>query len=367
MEESLRICSVTLAGPGTEGIIGDALRSVVDAVDICIVLDTGFGDNHDRIIDAVVEPTGRKYGIYWLQWQDDFAAMRNAALDQAARGNCDWALWLDTDERVQFQPDWREALNTSAAAVTAWHVSGEYNKERFVKLPRQGSYVGPTHECLALKKGRTMVDTRLVTFDELPRDKDSPAWTAKLERDKRALTEYVTTHANPRWLYHLGDTLNLLGDKGEAEAAWLKALRFYSSNEDAEVVNDEWDEIRGWAAFRAAASELAVHCPRNALHIACEGIARCPHSPELFWVAAAGAFDSQQYEKAICFAMHAGVAGSYNGWGRGTNRSGFVYPPAHYEAPLDILSLCYERLGRPDMALTARQEYAAAKAAREGQ
>jgi tetratricopeptide (TPR) repeat protein len=352
----MRIASVTLAGPGTEGIIGDALRSVVDAVDICIVLDTGFGDNHDRIIDAVVEPTGRKYGIYWLQWQDDFAAMRNAALDQAARGNCDWALWLDTDERVQFQPDWREALNTSAAAVTAWHVSGEYNKERFVKLPRQGSYVGPTHECLALKKGRTMVDTRLVTFDELPRDKGSPAWTAKLERDVAALSTYAKTNKDARWAYFLGDSHFLLGDRRKAVQAWTRAVGASGAG-----------EIRSWAAFRGAVAELADKHPDAALWLATAGLRVYPHAPELFWVAGAACFALGDYEAAIAWAMHCVAAGKYRGWGRGSTRSGFIYPPGLWEAPFDLLSVSYDKSGRPDLALTARQEYAAAKAAREGQ
>jgi tetratricopeptide (TPR) repeat protein len=365
----MRVCSVTLAGPGTEGIIGDALRSVVDEVDDCVIAATDAIDSPTShamrdVADGVV---GRKGSFCLAPWVDDFAAMRNTALDKAHRQTgCDWALWLDTDERISFVPDWREALNTSAAVVTAWHVSGEYNKERFIQLPRQGGYVGPTHEYFVPKTGRTMIDTRLVTFDELPRDKDSPAWTAKLARDRRALTEYITTHANPRWLYYLGDTLSLMGEWGEANAAWFKAVRFYATNEDAEVVGDEWDEIRGWAAFRSANVELRANCPRNALAIACEGIARFPHAPELFWIAAGAAFDLGEWEKAICFAMHSAAAGTYKGWGRGATRTGFLYPPAWWEGPFDILSLAYEKSGRHDMALAALQEFASAKRMREG-
>lgn len=351
----MRIASVTLAGPGTEAIIGDALRSVVDEVDACVVIDTH--PTHGNLRDlGWVPATALTVAV---PWKDDFAVMRNRALDAAADTGCDWALWLDTDERIQFQPGWRDALNTPASAVNAWHTSGEYAKERFIRLPRQGRYIGPTHEYWEPKKGRTVAETSRITFDELPRDKDSPAWTAKLRRDKSALQKHLAgtfVENRARWNYYLGDTHALLGDEELARAAWKKATESAGP-----------PEMLGWAAFRWAVSALKALQPMEALFAATNGISLCPHAPELFWAAAAASFDLDEYEKAICFAMHAGVAGRYNGWGRGTNRSAFVYPPAHWEGPLDILSLAYERLGRSDMALTARQEFAKAKLAREAQ
>jgi tetratricopeptide (TPR) repeat protein len=356
----MRICSVTLAGPGTEGIIGDALRSVVDAVDACVVMYTGEPGEAYTTFRAAIDTRSDRV-IHWFAyaWVDDFALMRNEALRHAERVDCDWALWLDTDERITFAPGWREALNTSACAVNAWHVSGEYAKERFIRLPRQGSYIGPTHEYFEPKKGRTIVDTRLVTFDELPRDKDGPAWAAKLRRDRDALKAHLAqtfVENRARWNYYLGDTHALLGETQQAHAAWKTA-----TESDGPV------ETVGWAAFRWAVSELRELQPMRALHAAMTGIELYPHAPELFWAAAAASFDLDEYEKAICFAMHAGVAGSYNGWGRGTNRSAFIYPPAHFEGPLDVMSLAYDKLGRPDMALAVRQEYMKAKEAREAQ
>ncbi len=354
----MKVCSVTLAGPGAEGIIGDALRSVVDAVDVCLIVYTGGEEYPSAILDVADEAVPNTWAFVSVPWADDFATMRNEALrfaNTSISPRCDWAIWLDTDERIQFQPDWREALNTSACAVTAWHVGGEYAKERFLRLPRAGRYIGPTHEYFAPKKGRTVAETHRVTFDELPRDTASPEWTAKLERDKRLLTTYVKDHRDEaRWRYYLGETHWLLGDKREAIDEWNRA-----------VDRTGFDELRAWAGFRAATGWLELGKPVLARGSAVIALMEYPHAPELWWVAAAAAFDEGEYERAICLAMHCAAAGTYKGWGRGTNRSGFIYPPALYEAPFDILSLSYERLGRLDMALTARKEYSAAKAARE--
>ncbi len=75
-----------------EARIGQAIKSALAVVDEIVVADTGSQDNTRLIAEG--------YGarVVDVPWRDDFAAARNAALDEA---RCDWVLVLDADERLQ--------------------------------------------------------------------------------------------------------------------------------------------------------------------------------------------------------------------------------------------------------------------------
>src|SRR5580704_4221456 len=98
------LLSTTLTG-NSEPMIGDALRSVVPFVDLCVVIDTGVTDETLRVAREVAKD---KLVIRTFKWIDDFAAARNFALDVAwevagatASPGDAWAIGVDTDERIQ--------------------------------------------------------------------------------------------------------------------------------------------------------------------------------------------------------------------------------------------------------------------------
>src|SRR6188768_531793 len=95
----MRIVTTTLTG-NSESIIADALRSVVDWVDVCLVIDTGVSDGSLR---RAREIAGSKYAQRTFTWSDDFAAARNFALDAARDLGGTWAVTLDTDERLELE------------------------------------------------------------------------------------------------------------------------------------------------------------------------------------------------------------------------------------------------------------------------
>lgn len=68
-----------------------ALASVRDLADEIVVVDTGSGD----ATPTIAEKAGAK--VNFLMWGDDFAAARNASLDQATQ---EWILVLDADETL---------------------------------------------------------------------------------------------------------------------------------------------------------------------------------------------------------------------------------------------------------------------------
>ena len=72
-----------------EGNLRRSLESIVSAVDELIVVDTGSADATKKI----AADFGAR--ILDFDWQDDFSAARNAALEQA---DGDWIVFLDADE-----------------------------------------------------------------------------------------------------------------------------------------------------------------------------------------------------------------------------------------------------------------------------
>jgi tetratricopeptide (TPR) repeat protein len=346
------IVSTTLTASNAE-LIGEALASVVAHVDRCLVIDTGARDDTLEVARRVV---GEKLLVRELPWRDDFAAARNFALDAAAEAGGQWALTVDTDERLIFEPgfDLRAALAASPARVL--HVraeDGSYAKERILRLPASERWVGPTHEALGGQRAGESAVLEGVRFRELP--KDEAALRRKLQRDVAILRRHVKRHAKePRWHYYLGASHHDLGEF----AAAIDAYR-------ACAALGGWPEEGAWACYRAAECCVQLERWKDAIELCAKGLAVRPATAELAWLAGFAAFKSKRYEDAIAWSNMAMVNGLHEGAGAAFPRVGFRHPPALYEGPYDVLRWTYQALGRPDAAAEALQEFEAAKRARE--
>lgn len=72
-----------------EKVLERCLRSIADAVDEVIIVDTGSVDQTKEIAAKFTEK------IYDFPWDDDFAAARNFAF---SKGTGDYLLWMDADD-----------------------------------------------------------------------------------------------------------------------------------------------------------------------------------------------------------------------------------------------------------------------------
>ncbi|MDW7996111.1 MAG: glycosyltransferase family 2 protein, partial [Bacteroidota bacterium] len=98
--------SVCIIARDEEGSLPGCIESVQDVADEIIVVDTGSAD-------ATVE-VARHMGcrVFSFSWNDNFAAARNHALEQA-RGQ--WILSIDADERLQNPESVRQTLQGAVA------------------------------------------------------------------------------------------------------------------------------------------------------------------------------------------------------------------------------------------------------------
>jgi tetratricopeptide (TPR) repeat protein len=343
------IVATTLAG-NAEDDIGDALRSVVDWVDWCLLIDTGICDDTLRIAQEIA---GSKLVVRAFSWSDDFGEARDFALAAAHELGAGWAMTLDTDERIDLRGiDTHQALREATAdTLHVMHAAGAYGKERFFRLPARGSWQGPTHE--AYTGGGPVATLQQIVFDEL--EKDAAHYRQKAERDVAILTRHIAAHPrDPRWHYYLGDSLAGLERHEEAVAAFQACAELRG-----------WDEESAWALYRAAESLIALGRPVEAIEACAVGMSRHAGLGELPWLAAYAAWQADRPQQAVYWARLSIMLGHYMGSGADVPRIGFRYLPALWEGSFDVLRFALRVTGDEVGADDAERLYEAARAARE--
>jgi hypothetical protein len=318
-------CTIT---DNRQHVIADALRSIIDHVDKCIVIDTGVTD---RTLEVADEVAGKKLVVSRFTWVDDFSAARNFGLDAAHHFGADLALNVDTDERWEWNGD--DLALYDAPVLMVPTRGGTHVKEHVFRLPRQRAYSGRVHECYPSDGAVTMQKARVW---ELP--KDGAGNQAKYERDLRIL-EGQEVKDSRCWFY-LGQTLDCLGRPiPERIAAFQKCYQC-----------DGWDEESAWACFLCAELSLQSNDPAGALRWALNGLGRHAGIGEMYWIAGLAQYRRGQWQQAVYWARQAVSMGCYQGHGTQVPRIGFRKPACLYENPFDLLHWGLKQLGRHDEA-----------------
>lgn len=346
----MKLVATTLTG-NNETIIGDALASVVDWVDVCLVIDTGVSDESLSIAKGIAKD---KYLERKFKWIEDFSAARNFALDAAHEAGGDWAITVDTDERIDPCGEDVRAILEKATVDTFMvkSVEGSYAKERIFRLPAKRRFSGPTHEAYpAYESFAVLEKTRFVELAKTPE-----GYKKKFERDARILGAHTKKNpAEPRWFYYLGDAFQNLKRYDEA----IRAYR-----ECAELRG--WNEESAWACYRMAECYCALGRWSKAVDACTMGLARHAGIAELAWLAAFASYKAGQVHQAVWWATISMSMGLFRGQGAQVKRIGFRNPMALYEGPFDILRYALKDLGDATGAAEAERLYAEAQRARGG-
>lgn len=265
----------------------------------------------------------------------DFSMARNGALEDAAdaEGQYDWALMLDTDERIHCADlSFLDVLQTTDCDMLhVWAADHSYAKPRFFRLPAKGKYVGPTHECWVADFGSKVGTLEGITFSELP--KTAEQYKAKAERDQKILEDYVWQHPDdPRWWYYLGDTYSGLGKRHAAEGAFRRCFDC-----------DGWDEESAWSAYRIASIQAEDRLYDQALMWCCRGMARHSGMAELPWLAGFCCFHLGRYQQAIWWEE---MAIALNKAKAAEHRINFRHEPALFEGPYDVMAHAHAAMGK---------------------
>ncbi len=342
-----KIVATMLSG-NNESQVADAIRSVIDWVDLFLLIDTGI---NDKTVEIVQREAGTKFLCDRFPWCGDFAKARNFALERAAAHGGQWALTVDTDERLSFSglnsPAELNSLLQNNPEVLVWLVpyeGGSYSKERLMRVPTHLSWQGRTHEALI---GATAPQRGIlagVTFGELPKNADQTA--SKLNRDLEILrAETLQLPHEPRWWYYLGQTLEDLKKHSEAVDAYRRCATL-----------DGWAEQAAWACYKGASCLSQIDDYQEAIQLCAFGLGKQPSFPELAWLAGFCCYQLGEYSNAICWEQMAVTLGHFKGIQSGRDRTSFRHLPGWYEGPFDVLRFAYRSLGLHKQADEAEQD-----------
>jgi tetratricopeptide (TPR) repeat protein len=310
----MKIASFTLAGPGTAGVISDALRSVAEFVDSRMVIATeGPTEDRDDLFNVIVDLSVRQWRLW--PWRNDFAAARNAGLGFACESSADFACMVDADERV-ICPDaaafrsWLEALPDAVQVVLVRHHDGSHTRERFFRLPARYRFQGRTHEMYPCPAAEQVIaPAELIMWAELPKTREQ--LRAKFERDVAMLA--ADLDENPRngaACYYLGISLQSLalyaredGDEEGARRLFESALDSYRRHREIDTSGvPAWHEGTAFSCYRAAECYLALGQPDRAIDCAAAGMVLDAGIAELPWIAAVASLQVGRLEQARCWA-----------------------------------------------------------------
>lgn len=227
--EALQITACVIAKNEAENIVG-WLENARKYANQCLLLDTGSTDNTCELAKGAE--------IHHYEWQDDFAAARNEAL-QYVRG--DWVAFLDADEFFAHPEQVRGVLaeceiqhpDVEAVRLTICNVDeddGGREISRFcnVRLFRNRPelrYGGRVHENLANTEGKPLKVWEESCMEVIHTGYSSSVILAKTQRNLALLKQDIAAKGEqPQHYRYLADCYHGLGDYQQAQLYALRAI-----------------------------------------------------------------------------------------------------------------------------------------------
>lgn len=232
MSSACRKLSVAMIVRDAEDCLAATLDSVRNLADEIVVLDTGSTDSSLRIARQ------KATKVVSRPWNDDFAAARNAALDEVTG---DWVLWLDAGETLSAEAAdaLRRLIDQEADDQTAYYllirtpaqganIAGE-QVARIRLHPRSSNlrFTGRVRESLqaALQKLSLKTSALPYTIARGPREHNLVLRQQRAERNARLAKLAIQEEgSSPRLLNCLGEAAQALGDHAASAKHHRQAL-----------------------------------------------------------------------------------------------------------------------------------------------
>jgi len=347
----MRICAITVTSRTREHLIADALRSVEPYVSNFLILHLYDAEGEDNTLQIARQIGSKRTTVVNASIHDGMPAIRNKGLFEAKMLGAEWALILDTDERIIPNGiDLRVALEKADADVHAIDISrvgGNEQRTKFIRLPASGKYSGLMHEeytpvggRIELMAGMRFSEVGVGSMDRTP--------SVSLPHIERQILEDPT---NSRWRYYRALMLEHSG-------------KLYDAIEAYELVDNPI--LAGWISFRMACCHAKLKEYGAALEVCCNGMKHSPTHAELPWFASLQAMQFGEPEKALAWAKMAHSLGWSGIPERFISRRGPRHIKAFYEGPLEVMQMAYMALDLYDQAAQAERAVAAKQKERIG-
>ncbi len=319
-----------------EAILARCLDSLKQVVDEIIIVDTGSAD---RTKEIALQYTNNVYDFTWI---NDFAAARNHSFSKATM---DYCMWADADDILTHREakkllQWKHDTKLSHAPdivmlkyATSFHPDGApaflYYRERLIRRERGFLWKGRVHEAIPLSGNIEYLDFYLEHHSN------------KTSYSDRNLNIYKEMLANE--------------DSFDARDWFYYARELYYHRKYADAVDGFSEFLKmpnGFLENKVEACRLAAYCcyllhrPKRALAFLLKGLSYRVPSGELCCDLGKHFMDRNDYEQAVFWylsALHTP---------KKTENGGFIQEECYDYLPCLQLSVCYDRLGQLDHAIT---------------
>jgi tetratricopeptide (TPR) repeat protein len=329
--------SATLIVRDESAVIEDCLASLAGIVDEIVLVDTGSRD------DTVEKARRFPISLHTFPWCGDFSAARNFALDQASG---DWILYIDADERFEV-PDLPTLLRLlDDRSKAAWRLRlyprigwTAYAELRLFRNDPRIRFRGVIHERVhdgvevACREDRLEIGICDLALRHVGYEADQ---SHKIGRNVPLLRAYLEREPNRVYCWwHLGDMLELAGDKAGAIEAWRRGVELARSQH---AIAPEVPNFQPYLSLIALLQQEGE--PIEAL--VAEGLELFPRNVALQWQSAKLALDRGDDEAARPVLERLAAI----------DPEIFFDPDAAYDKTLfshscrEALALCHFRAGR---------------------
>ena len=316
-----------------EDVLARCLDSVSRVADEIIIVDTGSTDKTKEIAGQYTEK------VYDFPWIEDFAAARNFSFSKAEMEYC---MWLDADD-ILLEEDQNKLLQlkeTLPADIdivmmqyhTAFDEQGNpsffYYRERIVRNHRGFFWKGAIHEVI-MHTGKTLYSDAAVTHRKLhPSDPDRNLRIFELQIAQGA-------QLSPRDLFYYGRELYYHKKYQQAAAAFTDLI----------AEKNAWIENLIESCRYLAYCYYALGEEDSALKSLLQSLAFDLPRAETCCDIARHFFDRDRIEQAIFWYKTALTCK------RNDQSCGFISSDCYGYLPCIQLCVCYDKLGRRDLAV----------------
>jgi tetratricopeptide (TPR) repeat protein len=257
------------------GQIERALKSCLPYIDHWIIVDTGSTDNTMEIIKSTLEGIpGTLHSRPWVNF--GFNRTELLRLYEATLGLQDpngFALAMDADQALMVEDENFKASIPEGKQFLIRVQSGgsyEYRMPYLIRMIKEYSYVGATHEYLTPCRASERINYDAIS---IMHHGDGGSKSDKLPRDRRLLEQELTTDPrNPRTHFYLAQTLNDMGHKKEA-------IKHYNLASEA----TSWHEERFMSRLRNSKIYMELGEDSNAVLELLRAIDAAPHRFEPYF------------------------------------------------------------------------------------
>jgi len=150
MSSSTKKITLCMIVKNESKVIERCLASVIPMIDYWVIVDTGSTDGTQDKIKKFFDNVGIKGELHQSEWVD-FGTNRSEALSFAQKTDTDYALMIDSDEVLVFEPGFdpdkfKDSMTADLYNVFAFYGNTKYHRPQITSNKKRFYYRGLLHE-----------------------------------------------------------------------------------------------------------------------------------------------------------------------------------------------------------------------------